>query len=80
MNFWRLLTALRSLLVALAVLVPAVVGAPLERRIAQIISDSTTQWEHACVRGILTFYRSCQSDLFFFRMLQVEEINVTRSL
>jgi hypothetical protein len=42
-------------IVALAMLVPAVVGAPLERRIAQIISDSTTQWEQACVCGILRF-------------------------
>ena len=41
--------------IALALVASTVNAAPLERRIAQVISDSTTLWQNACVRTLF-FY------------------------
>ena len=38
--------------IALALVASTVNAAPLERRIAQVISDSTTLWQNACVHTL----------------------------
>ena len=39
-----------ALVVALSALAMHAQGAPLQKRIAQVIADSTAKWEKACVR------------------------------
>jgi hypothetical protein len=47
-------------IVALALALSTVSAAPvhLEKRIAQVISDSTTLWEQACVRSSIQYLLS----------------------
>lgn len=44
------MVAISTFFAALAI-ASSVNGAPLAKRIAQVIVDSTTQWEAACVRS-----------------------------
>lgn len=41
-----------ALFVALSALAMSAQGAPLQKRIAQVIADSTAKWEKACVRPL----------------------------
>lgn len=55
-------------------------AAPIEKRIAQTIADSTTAWVKACVRISPSTYPPILSEFFFiYRLLPVVPINANQS-